>query len=657
MSCINTGTLGSRSSLAPRRLRLEPLEPRLAPATLLPGFTETLFASGLSAATTMEFSPDGRLFVLEQAGTLEVWRNGVRQQADFFANTPLAVDSVGERGLLGVAFDPNYASNRFVYVYYTTTAADHHNRVSRFTANPAGDLALAGSETILLELDPHGATNHNGGAIHFGPDNKLYVAAGDNADANNSQSLATLHGKILRINADGSVPADNPFVGVGGARPEIWALGLRNPFTFAFEASGARMLINDVGAASWEEINTGAPGANYGWPQTEGDFNSASFPNFTRPLYAYSHSAAVTTPSGIAIVGGAFYNPEINQFGAEYYGDYFFADLGGNWIYRIDPANGAVNEFATGLSSPVDLRVDPAGSLYYLNRGTGQVFRVSSTTAPTTTIDTIGLYDPVASQFYLRNSNTSGFADVQLGFGSPGAGWLPVAGDWDGNGSTTIGLYDPAASLFYLRNSNSTGLADVTVAFGAPGAGWLPVVGDWDGNGSDTVGLYDPASSLFYLRNANSSGVADAQFGFGVPGAGWLPVAGNWDGFGGDGVGLYQAAGANFFLRNLLSTGTADVAYSWGSVGGAARPVGGDFTGDGRHHVGLDTAADSTFRLADANGSLHSDTVAPFGQPAAGWLPVLGDWNGPSPAVLNAPALSESDLDLLAAAVAREAFR
>src|SRR5262245_49182530 len=257
-----------------RPLVLEVLEDRRTPATLLPGFAEAPVATGLTNPTAMEFSPDGKLFVCEQAGTMEVWQNGTRLQANFFQSTPLTVNSSGERGLLGIAFDPNYASNRFVYVYYTATTPAIHNRLSRFTANAAGDLALASSETVLLDIDNLStATNHNGGATHFGPDGKLYVAIGDNADSANAQSLTTLKGKVLRLNADGSIPSDNPFFGTAtGNNRAIWALGLRNPFTFAFQPGTGRMFINDVGQNTWEEINVGAAAANYNWPATEGPF-------------------------------------------------------------------------------------------------------------------------------------------------------------------------------------------------------------------------------------------------------------------------------------------------------------------------------------------------------------------------------------------------
>jgi len=362
--------------------RLEHLEERMTPANLLPGFVETSVASDLSRATAMEFSPDGKLFIAEQAGTLEVWNNGSKLQNDFFADDPLTVNASGERGLLGIAFDPDYASNRYVYVYYTATGPVH-NRVSRFTANVAGDRALADSEVVILDLNNlSSATNHNGGAIHFGPDGKLYIAVGDNANGANSQSFNNLLGKILRINPDGSIPDDNPFLDeADGQNEAIWAMGLRNPYTFAFSASG-QMYINDVGQNTWEEINEGFAGANFAWPGTEGPFTPPSpNPNLrTAPIYAYRHD--VGTPRGCAITGGTFYNPTTVQFPADYVGDYFFADFCGGWIYRYDAATDAVTKFADGIGAPVDLRTGSDGSLYYLARGSDEVFRIAVANGP-----------------------------------------------------------------------------------------------------------------------------------------------------------------------------------------------------------------------------------------------------------------------------------
>src|SRR5262245_32056450 len=213
-------------------------------ATLPSGFTETSLGGSLASPTAMTLAPDGRIFVCEQGGALRVIKDGALLATPFLT---VPVDSSGERGLLGVALDPDFAANGFVYVYHTTTTPTTHNQVSRFTAN--GDVAVANSEVVILDLEPlSGATNHNGGAIHFGPDGRMYVAVGENANPPNAQSLATRLGKMLRIEADGSIPADNPLLDqTSGPNQAIWALGLRNPFTFTFERGSGRMFIDDVG--------------------------------------------------------------------------------------------------------------------------------------------------------------------------------------------------------------------------------------------------------------------------------------------------------------------------------------------------------------------------------------------------------------------------
>lgn len=344
-------------------------------ATLPTGFTETQ-VSGLSNPTAMEIAPDGRLFVCLQTGQLRVIKNGVLLGTPFLTVT---TDSNGERGLLGIAFDPNFPINRFIYVYYTVPTSPQHNRISRFTAN--GDVAVPGSEVLILDLENlSGATNHNGGAIHFGPDGKLYVAVGENANPSNSQTLNNRLGKMLRINSDGTIPSDNPFYDTAsGDNRSIWALGLRNPFTFAFQPNTLRMFINDVGQNAWEEINDGIAGSNYGWPNAEGIALDARYRD---PLFAYGHGTSNTT--GCAIAGGTFYNPATVQFPSTYVGKYFFADLCSGWIRVLDPsANPATaTGFATGISNPVDLKVADDGTLYYLSRGSSAVFRVQFPSPP-----------------------------------------------------------------------------------------------------------------------------------------------------------------------------------------------------------------------------------------------------------------------------------
>jgi glucose/arabinose dehydrogenase len=342
--------------------------PNAFTANLPAGFTEKVVASSLSLPTAMAFAPDGRLFVCQQGGSLRVIKAGALLAKPFLT---LNVDGNGERGLLGVAFDPSFASNNYLYVYYTAKTPAIHNRVSRFTAS--GDTALTGSEVVLLDLDDlSGATNHNGGAIHFGPDGKLFIAAGENATSSNSQTMSNLLGKILRMSPDGGIPIDNPFYGTATAKNRlIWALGLRNPFTFAFQRTTGTLFINDVGASSWEEINRGVAGANYGWPATEGFTTN---PAYRGPVFTYPHGSGST--SGNCIAGGTFFEPSATTYPASYSGLYFFADYVNGWIRTLRPADSTAAGFATGISSPVDLLTGPDGNLYYLARGAGAVYVV-----------------------------------------------------------------------------------------------------------------------------------------------------------------------------------------------------------------------------------------------------------------------------------------
>lgn len=399
-------------------------------AVTQPGFADEVLAGGLSRPTAMAFAPDGRLFICLQGGQVRVLKSGALLAAPFLS---LTVDSTGERGLLGIAFDPDFALNQFVYVYYTVPSVPRHNRISRFTA--AGDIAAPGSEVVILELDNlSSATNHNGGALHFGPDGKLYVGVGENANGSNAQSLGNLLGKILRIDADGGIPSDNPFfTRTSGRNRAIWALGLRNPFTFAFHPVTGRMHINDVGQNTWEEVNEGTAGANYGWPATEG---ATPDPAFQSPIYAYAHGSSPTT--GCAIAGGAFYAPAAPTFPNEYIDDYFFADLCSGWINRRDALTGAVTTFASGLSGPVDLLVGQDGSLYYLERGAtgGRVGRIgpaAPVSQPAAHLDLPGA--PVVTQPFavagwaldLGASSGTGVSTVHVwAYPNPGSGEAAV---------------------------------------------------------------------------------------------------------------------------------------------------------------------------------------------------------------------------------------
>ncbi len=342
----------------------------LSAATFPGGFQAVQITSGLDP-TTMTFAPDGRLFVCEKAGRIWVIKNGVRLSTPF-VDLRSNVNNENERGVQSVCFDPAFATNHYVYVYYCSRTPAIHNRVSRFTAS--GDVASGGETVIFETTNLSSAGNHNGGGMRFGQDGKLYIATGENANSGHAQNSGNLLGKLLRINANGTIPSDNPYYGsFTGNNRAIVALGLRNPFTLAVQRTTGLLFLNDVGS-SWEEINryhtAAAPvRTNYGWSMISGRRTTQTAPaDYRDPVSAYQNGVY-----GIAICGGDFYNPATPAAGAfpvAYTGRYFFCDYGRSWIRYIDPANpGTIHGFADGVAHPIDVEVAADGALWYIARG------------------------------------------------------------------------------------------------------------------------------------------------------------------------------------------------------------------------------------------------------------------------------------------------
>ena len=320
------------------------------------GFRIETVATGLTGATALETLDDGRILICEQPGNLRVIKNGQLLEEPMLS---IDVENYWERGLIGVTVHPDFPTTPYVYVCYVAKEPYSHHRISRFRVD--GDVAVADSEEILLRGDDQSKlggkvpAGHQGGALHFGIDGKLYVGIGEQTAETPSQELDTFQGKILRINDDGSIPADNPFLDqTSGKYQAIWAIGCRNPFTFAMEPNTGEMLINDVGG-SFEEINRGVAGANYGWPTLDHGFTDKQ--GFMGPIHVYPQAS---------INGGDFAPPSA---GKSYRGRYFFADFVHGWIKTIDPQQPKkAAEFASGIRRPVDLRFARDGSLYVLLR-------------------------------------------------------------------------------------------------------------------------------------------------------------------------------------------------------------------------------------------------------------------------------------------------
>ncbi|MBI3981330.1 MAG: PQQ-dependent sugar dehydrogenase [Gemmatimonadetes bacterium] len=341
-----------------------------------------IVAGGLSSPLYLTApSNDPRLFVVEQPGRIRIVENGQLRTAPFMDITGRVLDG-GERGLLSVAFHPNYAANGFFYVNYTDNAGDTRVERYRVSADPyRGDTTTA---MLVLAIDQPFA-NHNGGHQVFGPDGMLWIGTGDGGSGGdpqrNGQNLNALLGKMLRINVDAgspySIPPDNPFVGRTDARGEVWALGLRNPWRFAFDRVDDVLYIADVGQNQWEEVDAVSrttAGVNYGWNVMEASqcFGSGmcNRTGLTLPVVEYGHS------DGCSITGGVVYR---GQRIPGLVGHYFYSDYCSGWLRSFRYQAGQVSdrrEWSVGpLGQVQSFGEDAAGELYILSRN-GNVYRL-----------------------------------------------------------------------------------------------------------------------------------------------------------------------------------------------------------------------------------------------------------------------------------------
>jgi glucose/arabinose dehydrogenase/PKD repeat protein len=399
-----------------------------AAAAVPAGFTDTVVAT-VSNPTAFAWTPDGRMLISQDGGQLRVVRDGRLLPAPALDLSARACIP-GERGLSGIAVDPAFPVNGFIYLFWTRKAADGTcrtgttnlpaNRVARYRLG-ADDRVVPGSERVLIDHIPSPASMHNGGDVHIGADGLLYVSVGDGGcqltDPNrcaalngNSRRLDLPHGKILRITRDGGVPAGNPYAAAPGARrctrpagvepgtgpcAETFASGLRNPFRMARRPGSSDFYVNDVGQSAWEEIDRLVAGADYGWNIREGHCRTGSTTDcgptrFTNPIHDYPHDAGCK-----AITGGAFVPPG-SGWPASYPGSYLFADFVCGTIFRLVPRAGGGftrTAFATDLGGPTHLAFGPygrAGALYYADYFAGAVHRIAHSAGNTAPVAAAG---------------------------------------------------------------------------------------------------------------------------------------------------------------------------------------------------------------------------------------------------------------------------
>jgi uncharacterized protein (TIGR03437 family) len=483
----------------------------------------TRVATGLTAPTDLQNAGDGsnRLFVVEQSGIIRVLKNGVLNP-DPFLDIRDKTHAGGERGLLGLAFPPGFAAKQRFYVNYTDLNGNTTIAQYRVTSN--SDVADPASEIVLMTIaQPY--ANHNGGCLRFGPDGYLYVGMGDGGNAGdpqgNGQNRASLLGKLLRLDVETDpgrivIPATNPFIGNSAARPEIWALGLRNPWRFSFDRATGDLWIADVGQDRYEEIDLQPAGSrggeNYGWNTMEGAHcfsATCSTDGLTLPVFEYPHT------DGCSITGGSVYRgaaaPGLR--GTYVYGDYCSGRIWG--LQR--QANTYLNRLL--IASAMNISTfgeDEAGELYVANAKDGSIYRIEGSAAPRFTaagVVNAASYTPGLVAGSLATIFVSGVRDNA---GIVGAASLPLPTDLSGVSVTVDGRKAP---LLSVANQNGTEQVNFQVPYETRGRAQaeITVIRDGVPSAPVTVTVLDAAPGVFTTDGVHAVAVHAADYSPVVP--------------------------------------------------------------------------------------------------------------------------------------------
>jgi hypothetical protein len=597
-----------------------------------------------------------RLFIVEQAGTIRI-HDGAQVLATPFLDITGKVASGGERGLLGLAFDPSYAANGFFYVYYTSQPAGTVT-IARYSVTGNANVADANSE-FILKTQAHPDGNHNGGALAFGPDGCLYAGIGDGGGAgdpdNNGQNLGTLLGKIIRISKTDGTPCTaapgNPFIGMGGAQPEIWALGLRNPWRITFDRATGDLLIGDVGQDTREEVDfqpAGTGGRNYCWRRMEGTFVfdgnvacTAGTP--TNPVLEYDHSL------GCSITGGYRYRG--SQFPA-IVGTYFYADFCSGRIWGATESGGVwtTTQLLDTALNVSTFGEDEVGELYLAHLG-GTVHRLvlanALQAAPLGNVAAAGPqggpFSPPSFNYALNATSGSVNYAISIQFAAGVPSWLSVSAT---SGTTTTsptnvtftlngaanslspGTY--AATINFTNTTNGQGHATrvATLTVASPNACTAASqLGDFNGDARSDL-LFRRTDGQLLLYELNGFQVLASSL-LGAVGVDWR-IVGVAD-FNGDGMAdiLFRRVSDGMLSLYLMNGFQVVAAQAIGAVGTDWEVVGvGDVNGDGRADILFRRSGDGMLALYLMNG-FQVVAAQPLGTVGLEWrVEGLRDFDG-----------------------------
>lgn len=587
------------------------------------------FTTGPSSPVLIRSANDGsgRLFVVQQSGTIRVFLPGQRTAVQFI-DISTKISAGGERGLLGLTFHPNFATNGKFYVNYTASGSGTTVVAEYTTMTGTGDSNTGNpnSERILFQV-PQPFSNHNGGMVEFGPDGYLYIGMGDGGSGNDpdnrAQNRSLLLGKMLRIDPDSvspayHIPPGNPFTGANTARcdngsttpgntcQEIWSIGMRNPWRWSFDRLNGSLWVADVGQGAIEELDIVTGGGNYGWRVYEGNSCTNLDPslcipaNYQMPFYQYSHSSG-----RCSVTGGYVYRGTQGSlpYGAYVFGDYCSGEI---WYWYNDQAtliqNTPRNVFSFGE--------DEQGELYVVY-GNGQIDKIVRAKASADFDGDLktdfAIYRPAETNWYIRNSSNGGVSVQQFGIATD----VPTPDDFDGDNIADIAVFRPAeGNWYYISSSNSTFTA---LHFGADGD--VPAAGDFDGDRKADPTVFRPSTGVWYTLRSTDAGFSATQFGLN----GDIPQPADFDGDGRSDMAVFRPSTGVWYALYSLNGGF--MATQFGLDGDI--PVAGDRDGDGKADIIVFRPSNGIwYSMQSSSGAVSFENWG-----LSGDIPVVGDYD------------------------------